>query len=119
MITLRYGTCSLCGCDLIDWEKKRLSDNSVRHYIEVNRYWVFVVLLCDHCRESLVKGEDVSQSAQIIVDLHKEYWRENPQDAPDGFEDWKVTDPNTSDKKHKYNLEKYEEEKIIKSLMQQ
>ena len=53
------------------------------------------VAVCTSCKVKLVSGNKVKETADLILKNHKNHW-ESDINAPIGFQDWEVVDPNTS-----------------------
>jgi len=115
-MSLKQGSCCLCNENLIDWANNKLKDNAFSHYLEISKKQMLVVLICTKCRSLLTAGNKVKKTADKILEMHKSFWKNNPKNAPSNFEDFKVTDANCSDKKHRMNMLKYKEEETIKNI---
>jgi len=106
------GICSNCGTQIMDLNQRgqdRLLTNYRDHIVELSNGTLMRVGVCVNCKELLVAGKKVKETADKIMEKHKEYWR-NDEHAPRGFEDFSITDPNTDEDKFR----KKRGDKIVK-----
>ena len=72
----------------------------MKRIIEINDKHLMRVAVCDKCRIKLISGSKVQETADNILENHKKHWRKEKKGAPQGFKDFKVSDPNTNHQKH-------------------
>jgi hypothetical protein len=85
----------------MDFTKKgreRLLSNFAEHFLELSNGTIMRVSVCSNCKLLLVAGTQVQKTADNILSKHKDYWQTD-ENAPQGFADFTVVDPNASEDK--------------------
>ena len=105
-MSIKKGRCTSCNDIIINYNaktKKEKLEFYREHVIEISGKHLMRVAVCIKCKEDLISGDNVKETANKILQNHKAYWHALESGKPKGFEKFKVSDPNSSLSKHLRN----------------